>query len=310
MRFVPPLNPTTGELDAALLPYVNGNPTTGIEGSFPGHEAITETMSELVHLVEYSGQTPSSGDLQQVRKAVEAILAQYPTIAQILTYNRVFPHTMTGDNKLTVIDNEDGTATLAADQSWVHRGFFPRSSNDLDVEARTVEIPPNATGHLRWRWNGGAPQVTFGNLADDQGYNPGELVDADPVFDTSLDDMLIARIERDGSGTLEITGLRNRAQLRSHFRGQEVFTNVSAGSSPLKMGEAVTLDWARTPRNIIIPSGTSGPGIAGNMDVGVASSGIPNIESRYGFQVSLNVFNPTSSTWSSVTAVYDVHSEA
>jgi hypothetical protein len=55
-------------------PYVNGNPATGTPGSIPPAAAFEEHQRELVHLIEYSGQTPSPADLQQVRKAIQSII--------------------------------------------------------------------------------------------------------------------------------------------------------------------------------------------------------------------------------------------
>ncbi|MGE0022123.1 MAG: hypothetical protein AB7S70_00640 [Hyphomicrobium sp.] len=51
--------------------YQNGNPATGQEGSIPPMESLSHPMKELVHLIDYSGQTPSHADLEQVRKAIK-----------------------------------------------------------------------------------------------------------------------------------------------------------------------------------------------------------------------------------------------
>jgi hypothetical protein len=51
--------------------YVNGNPATGEPGSIPPFEAVEHVMRELVHLIVWSGQTPSHTDLEQVRKALK-----------------------------------------------------------------------------------------------------------------------------------------------------------------------------------------------------------------------------------------------
>lgn len=70
MRRVPPFNPSTGEPDDAMLPWQNGNPATGTEGSIPPHQAWTHAAEEIVHVIEHSGQSPSGSDLQQLRKAI------------------------------------------------------------------------------------------------------------------------------------------------------------------------------------------------------------------------------------------------
>lgn len=65
-----PLNPSTGLEDAGLLPWSNGNPETGVEGSYPSHELMTHPQEELVNLIEAAGFTPSDLDLFQVARSV------------------------------------------------------------------------------------------------------------------------------------------------------------------------------------------------------------------------------------------------
>lgn len=71
MRLVPPIaNPSPDP----SLPYRDAS-AGSFPGSWPGAEFFNSIVAELVHLISFSGQAPSAGDLEQVRKAVEAIVA-------------------------------------------------------------------------------------------------------------------------------------------------------------------------------------------------------------------------------------------
>ncbi len=65
MKYVPPYGVT--DPNAA---YVNGNPSTGVEGSIPPADAFNEPLRELHNLVLYNGLTPSDTQLDQVTRAV------------------------------------------------------------------------------------------------------------------------------------------------------------------------------------------------------------------------------------------------
>lgn len=56
--------------------YINGNPSAGVEGSIPPAAAFEQHQRELIHLIQWSTQTPSNTDLQQVRKAIQWMIAQ------------------------------------------------------------------------------------------------------------------------------------------------------------------------------------------------------------------------------------------
>lgn len=85
MKYQPPFEPGfAGPVDGihnanADAGYVNGNPATGEPGSIPPCEALEHVMREIVHVIEWSGQTPNHLDLEQLRKAlktyVEAAIA-------------------------------------------------------------------------------------------------------------------------------------------------------------------------------------------------------------------------------------------
>jgi hypothetical protein len=64
MKYVPPWG--TSDPDAV---YINGNPSTGTEGSIPPADAFNEPLRELHNLVLYNGITPDDVNLDQVTRA-------------------------------------------------------------------------------------------------------------------------------------------------------------------------------------------------------------------------------------------------
>lgn len=72
-----PLNPTTGAEDATQLPWTNGVPSTGVEGSYPPFAAVVEPMTELANLIGLAGITGASSDLNQVTRAVRSGALDY-----------------------------------------------------------------------------------------------------------------------------------------------------------------------------------------------------------------------------------------
>jgi len=65
-----PLNPATGAEDQTQLPWTNGVPQTGQEGSYPPFALCTEPMYEIVNALVQAGIVPSSSDPYQLTRAI------------------------------------------------------------------------------------------------------------------------------------------------------------------------------------------------------------------------------------------------
>jgi hypothetical protein len=65
MKYVPPYG-----TNDPFAPYINGDPSTGTEGSIPPADAFNEPLLELHNLVAFSGYTPVDTDLTQVTQSV------------------------------------------------------------------------------------------------------------------------------------------------------------------------------------------------------------------------------------------------
>lgn len=86
MKYQPPFDEALPPVDDAQsnnadddASYVNGDPAILRAGSIPPAAAFEEHQRELVHLIDYSGQTPSHTDLEQVRKAIQWMIEDNAT---------------------------------------------------------------------------------------------------------------------------------------------------------------------------------------------------------------------------------------
>jgi hypothetical protein len=251
----------TGE--AAEAPYIDGNLAAGIPGSRVPAEFFNSVVEELVHLIVHSGQTPSSSDLQQVRKAVAAMIAaaagggggdpidtsNFVLMGDARVSLPIHAEIMTADGKMTVTAVTPGTVRLAGGQTLIHRGVFSVTTSQTDFPTSV-----NKTYHLRWSKAGG---FALKDLAD-SGYNAGGLNEANAAFDTTFDDVLLARIVTDASNVATIKTLVNRARLRlsgaaTGPRGQYTFNNPEGAgyqnnvyrSADIVHFNTIALDWGR-----------------------------------------------------------------
>ncbi|WP_267426361.1 hypothetical protein [Methylobacterium sp. GC_Met_2] len=69
MRLHYPLN-SQGAEDAGQLPWKDGVPSTGVEGSYPGHAIVTDLEAELLSMIDLAGLVRSGADLTQGMQAV------------------------------------------------------------------------------------------------------------------------------------------------------------------------------------------------------------------------------------------------
>src|SRR5690606_7581460 len=83
----------------------------------------------------------------------------------------------------------------------------------------------------------------------DGAYNPTTLAETDPVFDSTFDDMLVARIVTNASNVATITSLANLNRKET----VEVIAGVPAGNNGLNEAAftfSKTWNYARSPRII------------------------------------------------------------
>lgn len=86
MRLHYPLN-ANGAEDAGQLPWTDGVPSTGVEGSYPGHAIVTDVEAEILAAIDASGQGRNGADLTQITQAFARgiYLGQFSGSANTLT---------------------------------------------------------------------------------------------------------------------------------------------------------------------------------------------------------------------------------
>jgi len=150
----------------------------------------------------------------------------------------VFPEVIGGNGTFTVTNPSAGTVRVAAGTQWTHRGAFTYTSALTDLATLA-----NKTYHLRWTPGSG---FVLYDLADG-GYNPSALAETNPFFDTSYDNMLVARVVTSAGNVATITTLVNRARLSSGILTGGVVTRATSPTSVWACQFPTVLNWSRTP---------------------------------------------------------------
>jgi hypothetical protein len=232
--------------------YVDRNTPGAVVGSRPPGKAIEGPQREIIAVIEAAGIDPSNTDFTQLLQAIGNLIDQatggggdenYLLMTQARSRLPIFPEVMTADGRLPVISPANGTVRVQAGYQFLHRGIF--SVTTVQSDFSTVA---NKTYHLRWTKDAG---FALKDLAD-SAYNSGALPEADVIFDSSYDDMLVARVVTSGGNVATIKQLANKAKLFATFT-KTTMEQKSGGWTGLPALQA-SQDWARTPTQKSVPS--------------------------------------------------------
>jgi hypothetical protein len=216
--------------------YVDRSTPDARSGSKVPKQAVEHPQREIVEVIEDAGLTPSEGDLTQLRQAIDR------KIEKVRVNLQVYPEVLSSDGKLTVTPVTPGLIRIPAGQEFVMRGGKLVTTGVVDL----VTVA-NRTYHLRWRqeWVGAAG-FALKNCAD-VGYNAsGNVADEVlPVFDSTYDEPLFARVVTDGSNIATIHTLVNRPSMILHTERRDVLSNTLDWGA--LAGSSTTLNWSRTP---------------------------------------------------------------
>ena len=175
------------------------------------------------------------------------------------TNSPIYPQCDETDNELVVSNLGSGTLEVAASQNFIWRGWVNVGTSSFSSGDRQVTTSSSKTYHLHWHAPGtgdATPESSypFGRFRlkdlSDSGYNPSTLAEADEAFDTTYDDMLIARVVTDGSNVPTITLLANAHALNgtgTESGSNEGFEDDVAPDDVSTQGHQVTLNWSRKP---------------------------------------------------------------
>lgn len=249
MDYRAPLN-SSPTLEDPLPAYFDGNKQAGIFGAIPPGKAIEFPQREILAVIQAAGLTPSGNDLTQLLQAIQLIAGGVGGAPASFALNPVYPETLTGSGVVSITPTV-GQVVLATGQQWTHRGGELYNSTALSIGLRTLATVASKTYHMRWRYNAGVPTLLLYDLAD-VGYNPGAVAETDTQFDTTYDDMLLARVVTNGANLPVVTALKNLNRLAAAddttVLGPTVYEDAKRPSQLTgSQGVTVDLNWARKP---------------------------------------------------------------
>lgn len=213
--------------------YVDRSTPNAQSGSKVPKQAVEHPQREIVNVITAAGLTPSGSDLTQLEQAIGVMLERLRVNLPI------YPQVENGSGKLTVTAISPGIVRIPAGQTFVMRGgkAVVTVSTDLSTVA-------NTTYHLRWTQGAGFIMKSLTDMGYNSSGNPADETDA--AFDSTYDDMLVARIVTNGSNVATITTLVNRAELTQMSHMEKELPSALIWTMLSLSG--VALNWARTPR--------------------------------------------------------------
>lgn len=256
--FSPPF--ANGVPDYRRFPNVSerssGFPCAGVDYTlFNGLEYASE--AEINEVIVYAGLTPTNSDLTQLRQAITGMVADAiygldlpddppdPDLSDYVRLNLlrsvmpILPFVMNSTGRAGVYSPSAGYVRVPGGVWITHRGIYQFSTHET-----TFSVAANKTYHVRWRYVNGQSQYVLMDLADTS-YNPGSLAEDNESFDTTYDDMLLARVVTTSSGSAQVTDLANKLSLFA--KSQLNFQTTRSGWTTLP-GTGISLNWARTPK--------------------------------------------------------------
>lgn len=238
--------------------------------------------AELGHVITHAGLTPTDARFTQVREAIQALIAaatgagdtsQFLLTTQARVRLPIFPEIQTNAGLMSAFSPGVGLVRVPGGVTFLHRGIFPITTTQIDLPTDASKIY-----HLRWDSTNG---FRLRDLAT-AGYNPNALAETNALFDSTYDDMLVARVITNSSNIATITNLVNRNQMQWEGGEGGVASVVNSGGlwDGVQYSTSFTLNWARQPR-LVFWSGFAA----------VGQSGLVNGYCNY-------VFNRTSTRYS------------
>ncbi|KWV42139.1 hypothetical protein AS026_21255 [Rhizobium altiplani] len=205
MQYIQPFgNPDTN------ASYIDRNSSSGQAGSAVPAAAIEHPMREIAAVIAAGGLTPSRADLTQLLQAIQHLISaatgggdtsNFVLMPQARARLPIFPEVLTSNGIIPVISPATGAVRVPAGYDFLHRGIYVTTTAQTDFA--TVA---SKTYHLRWRPSDG---FVLKDLAD-VAYNPSATAETAVTFDSTYDDMLVARVVTSAGNVPTITNLVNK----------------------------------------------------------------------------------------------------
>lgn len=211
-------------------------------------------QGQVKDIADEAGVIPSQdGDITLLKRAVIALIASatgggtaddYIMMTQARSRLPFYPEVLNVDGHLSVVSPSTGQVRVPAGLDFLHRGIYRVTTAQTDFPT-----DPSKTYHLRWNPTDG---FVLHDLASGT-YNSGSLAEVNPVFDSTYDDMLVARVITNSSNVPTITNLCNKVNLFA--MGEDYAPGASGASfedekmpSEITQYKSVHINFARTPQ--------------------------------------------------------------
>ncbi len=218
--------------------------------------------AELKAIQDAGGIAGSEGDDTTVLQAIQELISIATGGGDVSTYVTfplaqvrlpIFPEVTTNNGIIAVTDLGTGNIRIPASAVILHRGIRTYTTAQADIATVLSK-----TYHLRFQVAAGVGTFVLKDLAD-TGYNPTVAAETNTAFDSTYDDMLVARIVTNSSNVPTITNLTNKALLTTDGETSDI--QPGAFQENKKPSELVSasansqtfdINWARKPQAAMV----------------------------------------------------------
>jgi hypothetical protein len=210
--------------------FKDENTVAGTSGTVLDAAFMNSLQEEILAVIEDADITPNKDTWTQLLEAITA------KINASRVYLPIFPEIKTTDGKMPVTAVSPGLIHVEANTDFIIRG-----TKKYTTALVPLVTAASKTYHLRWNATDGFVLKDLSNA----GYNPTAVAETNSGFDSTYDDMLVARIVTDGANVGTVTTLVNKPALLTQVVENQALN--SALDWTTLTSSAVTLNWARTP---------------------------------------------------------------
>lgn len=204
--------------------------------------------AELRAVIVEAGLSPTDTNMGQVRDAIKLLIdaatgggetESYVLLSQAAARLPIFPEIYSADGRINITSPASGSVRIPGGVDFMHRGISPYTTAETDFATQ-----PSKTYHVRWNPTDGYSLQDLTNV----GYNPSALLETNSAFDSTYDDMLMARVVTNSSNVATITTLANKHNLalNKQLTGTDLRLSGLNGANALVQD---TYNWSRTPAN-------------------------------------------------------------
>lgn len=244
-------------------------------------------QANINNLAQEAGQTSASaGDATLLYRSVQALIDSisgsapegYILMDQARARLPIFPDVLNDDGHLGVVYTAPGNVRVPAGKTFLHRGIFSVTTVQTDL---ATDASKNY--HLRWNPTDG---FTLKDLVGGGAYNPTTAAESNAGFDSTYDDMLVARVVTNSSNVATVTNLINKNDLFD----MTVLSGTPGSNNGLNEAQfsfSSTFNWARTPKvAYVFRGGNFNQSMPNPQDHDVLLSGLTNTRYSLGGDVT------------------------